>query len=202
MARPAVASSSPADVISASDAAFSSDCHYRWWLRRHWTDGGGCLLFLGLNPSRADAARDDPTLRRLLGFARDWGYNELVVLNLFARVSASPAVLKRVQDPVGAENDSVLKRWFMAWSLDPGIDLWCGWGGNGDHQGRHRVVQAHLEALLPRRRRSAPDVPEPFSLGLTRSGQPRHPLYAPRQSCRRPFRWASTDVIRHPEWKS
>ena len=133
MARQAVASSIPAVVSSASDAAFSSDGLYRWWLRRRWQVGSDCLLFVGLNPSRADAGRDDPTLRRLMGFARLWGYSELVVLNLFGRVSPSPAALKRVRDPIGAENDITLQQWFLAWSQNPRIDLWCGWGANGAH---------------------------------------------------------------------
>jgi hypothetical protein len=38
-----------------------------------------------------------------------------------------------------------------------------------------------------------------LSLALTRSGQPRHPLYAPRQSTLSPFHWAETGAIRHPE---
>ena len=199
MARQAVASSNPAVVSSASDAEFSSDGLYRWWLRRRWRVGSECLLFLGLNPSRADAGRDDPTLRRLIGFARLWGYSELVVLNLFGRVSPSPAALKRVRDPIGSENDITLQQWFIAWSQDPRIDLWFGWGANGDYGQRNLVVQSHLAAVLPLRCRTAPDSPDPFTLGLTRSGQPRHPLYAHGQSCRRPFQWAQTGLIRHPE---
>ena len=72
------------------------------------------LLFVGLNPSRADAGRDDPTLRRLQGFAR--AHHQLVVLNLFARISLAPVVLRRSADPVGEDNDRVLRRWFLGWA--------------------------------------------------------------------------------------
>ena len=95
MARPVNASLSSAGPTWASDASFSADGCYRWWLTRRWQQGVGGLLFLGLNPSRADAKRDDPTLRRLIGFAAGWGYDALVVLNLFARMSPSPAALRR-----------------------------------------------------------------------------------------------------------
>ena len=101
MVTPANASLSAVGDSSGSEASLSSDGCYRWWLRRCLGAGEGCLLFVGLNPSRADGQRDDPTLRRLIGFARQWGYRELLVLNLFARMSPSPAALLRVKDPIG-----------------------------------------------------------------------------------------------------
>jgi len=36
-----------------------------------------------LNPSRADATDDDPTVRRCLGFASAWGYGSLLIHNLY-----------------------------------------------------------------------------------------------------------------------
>ena len=100
MATPVNASSSSAGPIWGSDASVSSDRCFRWWLTRRWQHGGRVLIFLGLNPSRADTERDDPTLRRLLGFAGDWGYDALAVVNLFARMSPSPSVLRRCQTPL------------------------------------------------------------------------------------------------------
>ena len=199
MGTPANASLSAAASTSESDASFSSDGCYRWWLRRSLFTGKGCLLFLGLNPSRADGQRDDPTLRRLISFTRQWGYQELMVLNLFARMSPSPAALLRVKDPIGGQNDAILNRWLNHWSLMPGVDLWCGWGVKGGRWNRAQAVLGEIQRLLPDRRRSAPDSPHPLMLGLTASGQPRHPLYAPRYACLRPYLWADPEPIRHPE---
>jgi hypothetical protein len=198
MVMPANASWSAVAGTSASEALLSSDGCYRWWLRRRLGAGEGCLLFIGLNPSRADRKRDDPTLRRLIAFTRQWGYRELLVLNLFARISPTPAALLRVKDPIGGQNDVVLKRWLNHWSLTPGIDLWCGWGVNGARLDRAQIVLARIQRLLPNRRRSVPDSPHPLMLGRTASGQPRHPLYAPRQACLHPFLWADPEPIRHP----
>lgn len=63
-----------------------------------------------LNPSKADASIDDPTLRRCISFAKFWDYGSLIVVNLFAFRTASPLELKKVDDPVGKQNDRYLKK--------------------------------------------------------------------------------------------
>jgi len=153
-------------------AAFSADRRYRWWLQRCWNPEQPQLLFIGLNPSSADAERDDPTLRRLIGFARGWGFGGLAVVNLFARCSASPAVLRRSSDPVGAENDCWLQR-----STAAAEALWLGWGNGGAWRQRDQQV---LELVLPQLVEPQLGTAVPLlAVGLTASGQPRHPLYAP-----------------------
>ena len=156
----------------AADAVFSPCGHYRWWLERRWDSQRPALLFIGLNPSRADGERDDPTLRRLQGFARAWGFGGLEVLNLFARISASPVLLRRCADPVGSENDLWLEQRLQALPADAAV--WLGWGNGGAWRERDQQVLALIGEVLP---------PEGgvqlLALGLTASGQPRHPLYVP-----------------------
>ena len=175
---------------SASDAVISEDGHYRWWLCRSWEQGEGLLLFIGLNPSRADGDRDDPTLRRLIGFARRWGYRELLVLNLFARISPSPAALRRVKDPVGSRNDAVLEQCCSCWTQRPDWDLWCGWGVSGCWRHRDQDLRSLLLPLMAERQRCHPSASGLLSIDLTRGGHPRHPLYSPSQSTLKPFAWA------------
>ena len=164
-------SSHPADRPSLPDQlrlgrrARFSRCHrYRWWLERVWDPAAPRLLFIGLNPSRADADRDDPTLRRLVGFARGWGFGGLEVVNLFARVGALPAQLRQAGDPVGPGNDRWIRHCLAHSSL-----VWLGWGNHGSWQQRDQQVLRLL------RRQSVPLA----ALGLTRSGSPLHPLYRP-----------------------
>ena len=147
MARPVNASSSSAGPIWGSDASISADGCFRWWLTRRWRHGGRVLIFLGLNPSRADAERDDPTLRRLIGFAGDWGYDALVVVNLFARISASPSVLRRCCDPIGLDADAALLRWCQLWAHQEAWALWCGWGNGGSLLDRAQQVMDLLNLL-------------------------------------------------------
>ena len=90
-------------------AAFSRCGRYRWWLSRRWRDDAPTLLFLGLNPSRADGQQDDPTLRRLIGLADGWGYGAVEVLNLFAWISTDPGALRQAAEPVGHRTDAWIR---------------------------------------------------------------------------------------------
>ena len=163
---------------SPSGAARFSPCgHYRWWLRRCWRPEAPELVFVGLNPSRADAERDDPTLRRLLGFAHRWGHGSLTVVNLFARVSPSPAVLRRCADPIGATNDDWIHQAVSAASA--GQVVWLGWCNGGGWRDRQAEV---LDLLLASGAQG-----RLMSLGLTASGHPRHPLYARADAPLSPF---------------
>jgi hypothetical protein len=170
-------------VLATSPAAAFSPCgQYRWWLERLWDPAAPRLLFIGLNPSRADGQRDDPTLRRLLGFARRWGYGSLEVLNLFARISPSPAVLRRVADPVGADTDAWIR---LRLAAQPEATLWLGWGNQGAWRDRHRAVGALL-------------VGRPLgALGLTASGHPRHPLYVAGTVALQPLAWHNPVALGH-----
>lgn len=165
-------------------AVFSPCGAYRWQLHRRWDATRPALLFIGLNPSRADGTRDDPTLRRLLGFARRWGHGSLTVVNLFARISPNPAALRRCADPIGPANDGWIRR-ALAEALaeafagpDP-ASLWLGWGNGGRWRGRDRQVLELLAAAGASRHLLA--------LGFTASGQPRHPLYAPAAASLQPL---------------
>ncbi len=174
-----------------SEASFSSCGHYRWELQRvvsRPAQDHPCrvLVFVGLNPSRADANRDDPTLRRLQAFARAWGHHQLVVLNLFARISPAPVVLRRCEDPVGDANDRLLISWFQRWAAHRYWDLWLGWGAAGRLHHRDQQVVQMLKHALSQRHAG----PAPVTLGTTRSGQPRHPLYVPSESS--PTPWTCT----------
>lgn len=55
------------------DAVLSADGKFRYSLTRSWAAEGAPLLpmcFVMHNPSTADAAVDDPTIRKCIGFAQ------------------------------------------------------------------------------------------------------------------------------------
>lgn len=191
MVSPAGASSRPPLICWSPDASFSRCGQYRWFLQRALVEPlqaevPRTLIFVGLNPSRASQHCDDPTLRRLSAFGTRWGYHQLVVINLFARISPSPGALRHCSDPIGDKTDAVLQHWMEDWADHPSWDLWLGWGNRGTLLQRDQTVVTWLALCLRRRRAGA----GPLILGTTRSGQPRHPLYVPGD--RVPTPWACT----------
>jgi hypothetical protein len=122
-----------------------------------------------LNPSTADAERDDPTIRRCAGFARRWGCGQLVVLNLFAFCTSDPRILKQAADPVGSANKTWFQRALQNHDPEQRGPVVCAWGVHGMHLGQDATVLRWLAALGVK----------PCILGMTRGGAPRHPLYLP-----------------------
>ena len=135
-------------------------------LWRSWDPGAGTVVFVGLNPSTADAERNDPTIRRCIGFARDWGHGAMVMVNLFDVRATDPAVMKRRRAPLSRANDAVL----LAHAREAALVVGA-WGVHGAHRGRGEAVRALLHDH---------DI-ETRCFGLTASGEPLHPLYQRRE---------------------
>jgi len=94
-----------------------SECkRYRYGLTHYWGAEPGeqkeseFCVFVGLNPSTADAFADDPTVKRCVGFARRWGFLGFVIVNAFGFRATEPANMLRAEDPIGPENDEALLR--------------------------------------------------------------------------------------------
>lgn len=149
-------------------ATFSRDRRYRYRLWRRWDRSRPVVAFVMLNPSTADARRDDPTIRRCIGFARAWGFGGVDVVNLFAYRATDPRDLLRVADPVGPRNWRHIQRAVLGAAL-----VVAAWGA-------HPSAARRVPISLPRAR----------CLGLTRTGQPRHPLYLRRDARPVPVRSA------------
>jgi hypothetical protein len=158
-------------------AVFSPDRTYRYALTRRWDEAAPLACFIMVNPSTADALTDDPTIRRCSTFARSWGAGGLLVLNLFALRATDPAELRRHPDPVGPDNDHVIRRMLSAVTGRAGWVV-AAWGVHGLLAGRDTYT-ARLVADV-----YGPDL---SCLGVTKDGQPRHPLYVHGDTPLTPF---------------
>lgn len=159
------------EEIGMQKAARISDCgKYRYTLSRIWSPGKGAACFIMLNPSTADADQDDPTIRRCLKFAQDWGYGGIHVANLFAFRATDPKDMLAAPDPTGPDND----KWILQCAKASAVVV-CAWGYHGYYRGRGGAVRFLL----------AGENIEPHALRMTNTGEPGHPLYIPADT--KPF---------------
>lgn len=156
--------------MSDRSAIFSPCRKYRYTLWREWpieelfgersaeTKAHQYLMVIGLNPSTADETKDDPTIRRCIGFAKAWGFGALCMTNLFAWRDTDPWAMKRADEPVGEANDA----WLSTIARGAGLIL-AAWGTHGSHLGRDEIIVERLPVM--------------HCLGLNRDDSPKHPLY-------------------------
>jgi hypothetical protein len=142
---------------------YSADMVFRYVFGRWWGDAdlATSAVWVLLNPATGDTEqRHRPTLQRCISWSRAAGYTGLVIVNLFAFRDTNPQNLRAVVDPVGPVNDEVLRVITKA-----GAQTIAAWGGHGRLRGRSAQVGPLLDS--------------PMCLGVTRRGEPRHPLYIP-----------------------
>ena len=140
------------------NATFSDCRKYRYALSRTWNGKKKTILFIGLNPSTADEKIDDPTIRRCINYAQNWGYGSLLMVNLFAYRATIPSELKNVKNPIGNDNDLHIIE------LSKKVDLSvAAWGNEGSLLNRDKEIKKILPNLM--------------CLKINKSGQPAHPLY-------------------------
>ncbi len=157
-----------------SRVTFDDTRRYRFMLERDFRPNlverelAGAVTFCMLNPSTADALKNDPTVARCCDFAKRWGFKRLIVVNLFALRSTSSAALKTDPDPVGGpETDRYILK-----AAAESMRIVAAWGTHGVTRGRRDL--AVLELL-----RSGGFTDRLFALRLTKKGHPEHPLYIP-----------------------
>lgn len=139
---------------------------YRYTLYREWDSRLGRVAFIMLNPSTADGHQDDPTIKRVIGFARSWGYGSTVAVNLFAYRATKPEELKWVRRKTAIGNYNLEH---VCTELDKANLIVAAWGENVKIHNRHLDEEVVLIC------NSYPVK----CLGVTREGHPYHPLFRP-----------------------
>jgi hypothetical protein len=140
-----------------SGAVFSSCGKYRLVLWRKWDLSKPNVMFIGLNPSIADAKTDDPTIRRLISFAKAEGFGGFYMLNLFTLISTDPRALLTVKNTDYLANDYLYEYQIKT------DQIVFAWGSN--------------EASKQRAREVINMFPSAYCFGKNKDGSPKHPLY-------------------------
>ena len=120
------------------------------------------FLLIRFNPSIADDKIDDPTMRRCIDFASQWGFESLKMANLFAYRATDPREMKAATKPIGRLNDDRL----IMLTHDATLIVAC-WGNDGSYLDRDKEV---IDILNYHKHKTD-------CFGLNKSGQPKHPLY-------------------------
>lgn len=144
----------------ASGAEFSECRTWRYvlWRRWDWKGYANQVMFIGLNPSTADEREDDPTIRRCIRFAKDWGYGGLLMMNAFAFRATDPKDMKAAIDPIGPGNNEALAYRRTQVGL-----IVAAWGSHCTPEREKEVCEVIGRPI--------------HCLGRTKDGRPKHPLY-------------------------
>ena len=145
--------------FSLKSSAVFSDCEtYRYALWRIWDESKPWVAIIGLNPSKADEIKNNPTINRCISFAKSWGCGGVCLINLFAFNAPVPVEMRQAKDPVGPDNDKWLAKIAQTAAM-----VVAAWGNDGSYLERSAAVKALIPNL--------------YALKMNKSGEPAHPLY-------------------------
>ncbi len=137
-------------------AEFSPCGKYRYKLWRIWDKSLPLAMCVGLNPSTANAHKNDQTISYLIKMLGILGYGGFYMTNLFAIISSKPAILLTCADPLGendlklAEMQSVCKDVIVCW-------------------GNFKEAEQRIKDVMP-------NFHKPKCFGVNSNGTPFHPL--------------------------
>lgn len=148
-------------------AEFSECRKYRYALWRVWDEMKPLVMFIGLNPSTANADTDDPTIQSVTRISKHNGYGGFYMMNLYGIISPDPNVLKVVDDPMGHN---------IEWLAE--IQTRCSsvvfaWGNFKEAKEVSRQHIFYYDGAL--------------CIGQNKNGTPKHPLYQKADSILKPF---------------
>ena len=165
--------------LDGDEAIYSPDMRHRYLLTRNFRLIVPTLSCIALNPSTASAFEDDPTIRKIRGYGRRWGFPRLLMGNLFGLRSTDPKGLRTVDDPVGPLNDEYLEQ-----IIRDADRVLVAWGACNVSRAVRERASAQAETVCQLARKHGKTL---YALRETKDGHPMHPLY-----CRgdlEPQRW-------------
>lgn len=137
------------------DVLFSPCKKHRLYLTRIWEPTGSIVMFIGLNPSVANKEKNDPTMRRVIDYAKQWGFGGVVMVNCYSYIATKPKDLVTENIP---DTD------FYIWKMGQNsAQVVFAWGAHKEAQVRAKYFEQCF--------------PDAVCLTKNSDGSPKHPLY-------------------------
>jgi len=135
-------------------------------------EGAKPLVVIGINPSTANESKPDRTMSRVMGFAEGNGFDSFIMLNLYPQRTPRPAELHQTHDEdLHHRNIEEIKSVLTGFN-SPSVLLTF-----GDNIGCRSYLRDCLKDIVEV---ISPLNPQWLHAGsLTKSSNPRHPLYVP-----------------------
>jgi len=148
----------PTIFDTGKGADFSECGKYRYRLWRIWDKSLPLVMCIGLNPSNANADKDDPTILNLRKMLALLGYGGFYMMNCYAFITSKPKLLQH--NPMSDEwNNNLLT--VTAWQCKDVIFAW----------GAFKVIQE-----TGRDKELIEMFPNAKCFGINNNGTPFHPL--------------------------
>ena len=148
-------------------AEFSKDKKYRYSLSRKWSEKEQ-VLFILLNPSKADDIDDDPTIRRLISISKNLGYGGFEVVNLYTIINPKRNKLYEKKRKFSEKNKKLIAKLVARHKT-----IIYGWGATeNEPKWLNNIVKS------------------PLCFNINKNGTPKHPLYLKKESTLKKFREA------------
>lgn len=156
-------------------AIISDDSQYRYLLMRQWDMTKPTMTFVMLNPSTADATREDATTRSCIAIARQNGCGAILLVNLFAVRSKDPSQVITFKEPIGGKKANE----YLRFAAGRAEKIVLAWGNNGPTINQQRIFDV-LRLLANWQGQF-------YTLGMTAQGEPTHPRFVQQTTPLIPF---------------
>lgn len=130
----------PPPYDSPAGARISPCKKFRYLLWRRW-GRGKLLVFFMLNPSTADHLKNDQTIKKCMGFAKVFGYDGILVINLFGYRATNPADLAKNGWQDGDDNHMYVEA-AMDYARRYDAEVVCAWGAQVRKGLQHSLYDA------------------------------------------------------------
>ncbi len=146
------------NLFEDNGATFSECGKHRYALWRIWDTSKPLVMFIGLNPSTANASTNDPTIQSVIRLSKFNGYGGFYMMNCWSYISTDP---KKLNDLTGKDLNF---HWLQLISSKC-KDVVFAWGN-------FKIVKDHkrdidLTAMFPKA----------LCINRNANGSPGHPLF-------------------------